>query len=132
MDFHQLRVFVEVAKQKNFSRAAESIFLSQPTVSAHIKALENEIGAPLFDRSQRELMLTEGGKILFKFAQEILKLKKTPFGHPKKLQYCPGAPGDRCQQRSGGVPFTGSPSLFQSQVSRYYLLCPAAGYAACL
>ncbi|NLX90350.1 MAG: LysR family transcriptional regulator [Firmicutes bacterium] len=76
MDFHQLRVFVEVAKQKNFSRAAENIFLSQPTVSAHIKALENEIGSPLFDRSQRELMLTEGGKILFKFAQEILEIKE--------------------------------------------------------
>ncbi len=76
MDFHQLRVFVEVAKQKNFSRAAENIFLSQPTVSAHVKALENEIGTPLFDRSQRELMLTEGGKTLFKFAQEILEIKE--------------------------------------------------------
>ncbi len=76
MDFHQLKVFVEVAKQKNFSRAAENIFLSQPTVSAHIKALENEIGTSLFDRSQRELMLTEGGKILFKFAQEILEIKE--------------------------------------------------------
>ena len=79
MDFHQLRVFVEVAKQKNFSRAAANIFLSQPTVSAHIKTLENEIGSPLFDRSQRELMLTEGGKILFKFAQEILEIKEKAF-----------------------------------------------------
>jgi DNA-binding transcriptional LysR family regulator len=79
MDFHQLRVFVEVAKQKNFSRAAEKIFLSQPTVSAHIKALENEIGSPLFDRSQRELMLTEGGKILFRFAREILEIKEKAF-----------------------------------------------------
>ena len=73
MNFHQLRIFVEVAKQKNFSRAAESIFLSQPTVSTHIKALEDEIGAPLFDRSQRELVLTEGGKILLKYAREILE-----------------------------------------------------------
>ncbi|NLL57925.1 MAG: LysR family transcriptional regulator, partial [Firmicutes bacterium] len=46
MDFHQLRVFVEVARQKNFSRAAENIFLSQPTISAHIKTLENEVGTP--------------------------------------------------------------------------------------
>ncbi len=79
MDFHQLRVFVEVAKQKNFSRAAENIFLSQPTVSSHIKSLENEIGSPLFDRSRRELMLTEGGKILFQFAQEILEIKEKAF-----------------------------------------------------
>ncbi len=76
MDFHQLRVFVEVARQKNFSRAAESIFLTQPTVSAHIKALENEIGAPLFDRSQRELQLTDAGQILLRFARELLGVKE--------------------------------------------------------
>ncbi|MEW5920288.1 MAG: selenium metabolism-associated LysR family transcriptional regulator [Bacillota bacterium] len=76
MDFHQLRVFVEVVRQKSFSRAAESIFLSQPTVSAHIKALENEIGAPLLDRSQREIALTEAGKILFRYAQQLLGFKE--------------------------------------------------------
>lgn len=76
MDFHQLKIFVEVARQKNFSRAAESIFLSQPTVSAHIKALEDEIGSPLFDRSQRELQLTGSGRILFKYACELLEIKE--------------------------------------------------------
>lgn len=76
MDFHQLRVFIEVARQRNFSRAAESIFLTQPTVSAHIKGLENEIGAPLFDRSQRELQLTEAGDILFRYARELLGMKE--------------------------------------------------------
>ncbi len=76
MDFHQLRVFIEVARQKSFSRAAENIFLTQPTVSSHIKALENEIGTPLLDRSQRELQLTEAGKILFQYAQELLGIKE--------------------------------------------------------
>ncbi len=76
MDFHQLRVFIEVARQKSFSRAAERIFLTQPTVSAHIKALETEIGTPLLDRSQRELQLTEAGKILFQYAQELLAIKE--------------------------------------------------------
>lgn len=76
MDFHQLRVFIEVARQKSFSRAAESIFLTQPTVSAHIKALENEIGTPLLDRSQRELQLTEAGNILFQYAQQLLGIKE--------------------------------------------------------
>jgi DNA-binding transcriptional LysR family regulator len=76
LDFHQLRVFVEVARQKNFSRAAEKIFLTQPTVSAHIKALENEIGAPLLDRNPRELQLTPAGKLLFQYAQQLLNLKK--------------------------------------------------------
>ncbi|NLJ77402.1 MAG: LysR family transcriptional regulator [Peptococcaceae bacterium] len=72
MDFHQLRVFVEVARQKSFSRAAERIFLSQPTVSSHIKALENEIGVPLLDRNPRELQLTGAGKILFQYAQQLI------------------------------------------------------------
>jgi DNA-binding transcriptional LysR family regulator len=76
MDFHQLRVFLEVARQKSFSRAAENIFLSQPTISAHIKTLENEVGTPLLDRSQRELQLTEAGKILFQYAQELLEIKE--------------------------------------------------------
>jgi len=76
MDFHQLRVFVEVARQKSFSRAAEKIFLTQPTVSAHIKSLEKEIGTPLLVRGQRELQLTDAGKVLFQYAQQLLNLEK--------------------------------------------------------
>lgn len=76
MDFHQLRVFLETAKEKSFSRAAENIFLSQPTVSTHIKALEKEVGAPLFDRSSRELELTEAGEILYGYARELLNMKE--------------------------------------------------------
>ncbi len=76
MDFHQLRIFIEVARQKSFSRAAENIFLTQPTVSAHIKALEEEVGAPLLDRSQRELQLTGAGKVLFQYAQQLLGIKE--------------------------------------------------------
>lgn len=76
MDFHQLKVFVEVVRQKSFSRAAESIFLSQPTVSAHMKALESEVGTPLLDRSQREPTLTDAGKILFRYAQQMLGCKE--------------------------------------------------------
>ncbi len=76
MDFHQLKVFLETAREKNFSRAAENIFLTQPTVSAHIKSLENEVGVPLFDRSRRELELTEAGQILFRYARELLDKKE--------------------------------------------------------
>lgn len=76
MDFHQLEVFVQVARLENFSRAADKLYLTQPTVSAHIKALENEIGTLLFDRSQRRLQLTGAGKALFQYAQQLLNLKK--------------------------------------------------------
>lgn len=76
MDFHQLRVFLETAREKSFSRAAENIFLSQPTVSAHIKNLEKEVGTPLFDRSSRDLELTEAGEILYRYARELLNIKE--------------------------------------------------------
>lgn len=91
MDLHQLKIFVEVVRQKNFSRAAEKIFLSQPTVSAHIKALENEIGAPLLDRSRQELRVTDSGEILFKYAQQLLNLeKKAIFAIQEKSQFIKG------------------------------------------
>lgn len=79
MDFHQLKVFVEVARQKSFSRAAETIFLTQPTVSAHIKALEREIGTPLLDRGRRELRLTAAGEVLLRYAEQLLEIKREAF-----------------------------------------------------
>ncbi|NMD42127.1 MAG: LysR family transcriptional regulator [Firmicutes bacterium] len=76
MDFHQLKVFIEVAREKSFSRAAENIFLTQPTVSVHIKALEDEMGTQLLDRSQRELQLTAAGKVLVRYAKQLLDIKE--------------------------------------------------------
>ena len=75
MDFHQLKIFLEVARRKSFTRAAESSFLSQPTVSAHIKKLEDEVGTLLLNREKRELELTTAGKILFQYGQELLETK---------------------------------------------------------
>lgn len=75
MDFHQLKIFLEVARQKSFTRAAENIFLSQPTVSAHIKKLEDEVGTPLLERRKKELELTGAGKILFQYGQQLLETK---------------------------------------------------------
>ncbi len=75
MDFHKLKIFLEVARQKSFTRAAENIFLSQPTVSAHIKKLEDELGTPLLDRRKQELKLTGAGKILFKYGQQLLETR---------------------------------------------------------
>lgn len=76
MDFHQLNIFVAVVRQKSFSRAAELVFLSQPTVSNHVKALEGMVGTPLIDRSQKELQLTRAGKILYQYAQQLVDLKE--------------------------------------------------------
>ncbi|MNO13567.1 HTH-type transcriptional regulator CysL [compost metagenome] len=67
-----LKVFVAVAEQSNFSRAAETLNLSQPGVSLHIRNLENEFGVKLLHRSSKQVKMTEAGLILYKRAKQIL------------------------------------------------------------
>lgn len=86
MDFHQLNLFIEVARQKNFTRAAEKLFLSQPTVSTHIKKLEEEVGTPLLMRKEKGLELTEAGKTLFRYAQELLETRSEALAEIQSAQ----------------------------------------------
>lgn len=65
MDIRDLRHFMEVANQKNFTKASSAIHLSQPALSKAVKRLEEELGVELFDRSGRELKLTDAGKIVY-------------------------------------------------------------------
>ncbi len=76
MEFYQLEAFVKVVDQRSFSRAAELLYLSQPTVSAHVKSLENELGTALFDRGKAEIMLTQAGEVLYRNARDLLDLRK--------------------------------------------------------
>ena len=71
MDLHQLRGFYEIARTRSFTRAADKLFLSQPAISLQVKALEGELGEPLFDRKRREIRLTEAGEVLFKYVQQV-------------------------------------------------------------
>ncbi|MCE5312976.1 MAG: LysR family transcriptional regulator [Nitrospiraceae bacterium] len=73
MDIHHLRVFTSVYKNKSFSRASEELMLSQPTVSDHIKTLEEELGCSLFDRLGRSIMPTIEADALFVRATEIIE-----------------------------------------------------------
>lgn len=75
MDFKQIEAFVSVAKNKSFSKGAEKIFLTQPTVSSHISSLEKELKVTLLKRNGREVTLTEEGKIFLKYAEELLSLR---------------------------------------------------------
>lgn len=75
MDFKQIEAFINVAKFKSFSKAAEAIFLSQPTISAHISNLEKELNTTLFDRSSKEVNLTPAGKIFFDYALNLLNIR---------------------------------------------------------
>ena len=76
MDFDQIRAFINVASLKSFSAAAEKLFISQPSISVRIKALEEELGVILLDRSKaREPVLTEAGRLFLDYAQSIINLE---------------------------------------------------------
>lgn len=72
MDIAALKAFVAVAETGSFSRAAESVFLTQPAISKRISTLESELGTPLFDRVGRKVQLTEAGHALLGRAHTIL------------------------------------------------------------
>jgi DNA-binding transcriptional LysR family regulator len=76
MDLHRLEIFVKVAELKSFTLAAESLGLSQPTVSEHIRSLEEMAGSTLVDRLGRELRLTPAGQILHRYAIKLLHLRE--------------------------------------------------------
>ena len=72
MDFKQLEVFVAVVKHQSFSKAARELFLTQPTVSAHIQNLERDLDTVLVNRSNKTITLTKSGEILYNHAIYIL------------------------------------------------------------
>lgn len=72
MDLRQLETFVEVCKYKSFSKAAEKLYITQPTVTSHIQNLENELGTILINRSGKNMTLTQAGSMLFKYAVDII------------------------------------------------------------
>lgn len=75
MDLSQLEIFLCIAEEKSFSRAAEKMLRTQPALSIAIKRLEEELGETLFDRSSKSGMLTEAGRILYSYAQRMLNLR---------------------------------------------------------
>jgi len=86
MEFAQLEALVAVARARSFSRAAEQLARTQPALSIAVKKLEEEVGALLFDRSQKEVTLTEAGRILFDYAQKILNLRREAIGTIEELR----------------------------------------------
>src|SRR5205814_8132871 len=74
MDINQLEVFLAVAQERSFSRAADVLHRTQPAVSQAIRRLDAELGESLFDRSSKDGTLTAAGRVLFDFAQQMLNL----------------------------------------------------------
>jgi DNA-binding transcriptional LysR family regulator len=75
MDLAQLEVFLTVAREGRFSRAAEKLFRTQSAVSQTIHKLEEELGEPLLDRSSRDGLLTDAGRVLQEYAERLLNLR---------------------------------------------------------
>lgn len=86
MELYQLRTFAALAEEGNLTRTAERLFTSQPAVSAHIKALESELGLPLFERQRRGMVLTPAGARLAERARGILEGTRAMIGEAGKLR----------------------------------------------
>jgi DNA-binding transcriptional LysR family regulator len=75
MDLWQLKIFCKVVELQSFSKAGESVHLSQPTVSSHIKDLEEHFGTRLVDRLSRKVTPTKAGELLFDYARQLIALR---------------------------------------------------------
>lgn len=106
MQLRQLRIFIEVARLSSFSKAAQALFITQPTVSAHIRSLEDELGAKLFVRSTKGLSLTCEGRVFFTYAAQI-------------VNFCERAQDELRTMRGGGET---SLTVAASTVPAQYLL----------
>lgn len=76
MNLKQLEAFVQVSESGSFSKAAKELFLTQPTISAHISSLEKELNVLLFIRNTKEVSLSDDGKDLYRYAKQITDLEK--------------------------------------------------------
>ena len=74
MTLKQLEAFVKIANNRSFTLAAKELFITQPTVSAYINNLEEELGVRLFDRTTKEVQLSDEGDRIYLYAKEILEL----------------------------------------------------------
>ena len=75
MDLWQLNIFCKVIELKSFSKAGRSVHLSQPTISSHIKDLEDHLDCRLIDRLSKEAVPTKAGELLYGYAKRILALR---------------------------------------------------------
>jgi DNA-binding transcriptional LysR family regulator len=76
MDFRRLEVFKKVYERRSFSRAGQDLYLAQPTVSEHIRLLEEELGLTLFDRQGKSVLPTKTAQLLYHYAKKIMALRE--------------------------------------------------------
>jgi DNA-binding transcriptional LysR family regulator len=108
MEFKQLEAFIQISKLQSFSKASESLFLTQPALSSQIHALEKEIGTQLFIRSTKKVFPTKAGVDFYQYAQKILALRDYALYDIGKYQR----------------PYEGEINILASSVPAQYLLPP--------
>jgi DNA-binding transcriptional LysR family regulator len=89
MDLDQLHTFLEIVRLKSFSKAAQSCFRTQPAVSAQVRQLEQDLGAPLFERLGTKIALTPAGRIFADYAEQILELRRRAQNAISELERTP-------------------------------------------
>jgi len=75
MEFKQIEAFVNVVKHRSFSKAGDALYLTQPTISAHISSLEKELGKQLIQRGRKETLPTKEGAIFYEYAVNMLRVR---------------------------------------------------------
>lgn len=105
MRLEYIRSFIGVVNYKSFSLAAKYLYLSQPTISTHIKQLEAELGVQLLVRSTKDVVLSDEGKIFYPYAVQLLETENQAL---KQLS--------RCEEETGGVV-----KIALSSVPGYYM-----------
>lgn len=114
MELRHLRYFVAVAEELSFTRAAERLHIGQPPLSQQIQALEHDVGAQLFDRNKRRVLLTAAGKLFLADARRVLALAEQAKETARRAQR--GEAGELRVGFTFSTPFT---PLFAKVVRRY-------------
>lgn len=86
MDIRKIEAFSKVYENRSFSRAGKVLYLSQPTISAHVAALEQELEVQLFDRIGRTVVPTKAGDVLYRHARKIFEASELALSEIRRLQ----------------------------------------------
>ena len=114
MELRHLRYFVAVAEELSFTRAADRLHIGQPPLSQQVQALEEEIGAVLFDRSRRTIRLTEAGRIFLEDAYRVLALAAGAAETARRVEK-----GEIGQLRIGFIKSTAFTPIFPRIINTY-------------
>ena len=118
LDLHKIRIFVTITRLMSFTRAADSLHMTQPTVSQQLAMLEAQLGTPLIERDTRRLWLTPAGEALLPYAEKLLTLSQ------EALESTRAAAGLADRTLRLGVGHTLAIYLLPQLLSRYQALYP--------